>query len=153
MSNIRNVELNTNSKVVSSKASQITIGEQVPAGMKRWVTFLTLDSMPVTGAKSVRLYLASVATDNPTMTALIATSNRKMLLDLRASGLALVTGSAATGLISATRKNDLTPRGPPLMIPDKPDVNKPLFSIAGGKFLGAYVSNTTANVFIQSFDE
>ena len=139
MSDIRNVELNTNSKVVSSKASQITIGGQVPDGMKRWVTFITLDSMLASGAESVRLYLASVETAIPTRGSIVATSSRKMLLDLRCTGLV------------ATQ--NLTPDGPPLMIPDKPDTKKPLFSIAAGKWLGAYVSNTTASVFMQSFDE
>jgi len=151
MSNIRNIELDTNSKVVTSETSAITIGGQVPASMKRWISFLTLDSMLITGASSVRLYLASVAVSNPTKASLIATGNRKMLLDLRASGLAVATALSKTS--GTTRKNDLTPDGPPLMVPDKPDVNKPLFSIAGGNWLGAWASYTTANVFIQSFDE
>jgi len=107
--------------------------------MKRWVTFLALDTMLVTGASSVRLYLASVGVSNPTKASIIATGNRKMLLDLRATGL--------------LRDQNFTPDGPPLMIPDKPDVNKPLFSIAGGHWLGAYASYTTANVGLQFFDE
>jgi len=63
-----------------------------------------------------------------------------MMIDLRASGI-------------LGRRNQ-TPYGPPLMIPDRPDANKPLFSIAGGKWLGAYASNASAaNVLIQYFDE
>jgi hypothetical protein len=133
------MDLQVKSLPVSEEASQIVIGGQVAPGMKRWVTFLSLDSMQGTGASSVRLYLASVNTSTPTKASLIATANRKMLLDLRATGV--------------VRDTNLTPDGPPLMIPDRPDVNKPLFSIAGGAFLGAWASYTTANVGIQFFDE
>jgi hypothetical protein len=139
MIDIRNIDLKTASKVVTSETAAITIGGQVAPNMKRWVTFLGLDSMLVTGASSVRLYLASVGVSNPTKASLIATGNRKMLLDLRATGV--------------VRDSNLTPDGVPLLIPDRPDVNKPLFSIAGGKWLGAYASYTTANVTMQFFDE
>ncbi len=138
MSN-RNLELKTIDKIVTSKVSGITIGGQVPSGMKRWVTFLILDSITQASAQSVRLHLASVGVSNPTKASLVATSNRKMLLDLRASGL--------------QGTQNISPHGPPLMIPDRPDSNKPLFSIASGKWLGAYASNTTAKAFIQYFDE
>jgi len=136
---IRNTETKLLSKVVTKETAAINLGGQVSDGMKRWVTFLSLDSMLVTGASSVRLYLASVAVSNPTASSLIATANRKMLLDLR-----------CTGLVGA---QNLTPDGAPLMVPDKPDTDKPLFSIAAGKWLGAYASYTTANVNMQYFDE
>lgn len=135
----RNLELKTLDKIVTSKVSGITIGGQVPAGMKRWVTFITLDSITQASAQSVRLHLASIGVSNPTKASLVATTNRKMLLDLRVSGL--------------QGTQNISPHGPPLMIPDKPDTNKPLFSIAGGKWLGAYCSNTTAKAFVQYFDE
>ncbi|MDP2217195.1 MAG: hypothetical protein Q8J68_07920 [Methanolobus sp.] len=134
-----NIELKTIDKIVTSKVSAINIGGQVPSGMKRWVTFLMLDSIQQAGAKSVRLHLASVGVSNPTKTSIVATTHRKMLLDLRASGL--------------KASENITPHGPPLMIPDQPDSDKPLFSIASGKWLGAYCSNTTALVFMQYYDE
>lgn len=136
---IRNTETQLLSKSVKEETAGLNLGGQVPAGMKRWVTFLSLDTMFVTGASSVRLYLASVAVSNPTKTSLVATGNRKMLLDLR-----------CTGLVTA---QDLTPDGAPLMIPDTPDTEKPLFSIAAEKWLGVYASYTTANVGMQYFDE
>ena len=134
-----NIELKTIDKIVTSKVSGITIGGQVPSGMKRWVTFMMFDSIHQAGAKSVRLYLASVGVSAPAKTSLIATGNRKMRLDLRATGL--------------KGKGNFVPDGPPLMIPDKPDSDKPIFSIASGKWLGAYVSNTTALLFMQYYDE
>ena len=134
-----NIELKTIQKIVTSKVSAITIGGQVPSSMKRWVTFLMLDSITQASAQSVRLHLASIGVSNPTKASLIATTHRTMLLDLRASGL--------------KGTQNISPHGPPLMIPDKPDSDKPLFSIASGKWLGAYCSNTTALVFMQYFDE
>jgi len=136
---IRNTDPKFLSKVVTQETAGINIGGQVSSPMKRWVTFLSLDTMLVTGASSVRLYLASVAVSNPTKASLIATGNRKMLLDLRCT--ALLAGQ------------NMTPDGAPLMIPDTPDPGKPLFSIAADKWLGAYASYTTANVNMQYFDE
>lgn len=135
----RNIELKTVSKVVSN-TSQVNLGGQVPAGMKRWVTFICLDALSKDGSAFLRLYLASGTTALPTKANIIAAANRKMMIDLRASG------------VKNTRLNH-TPDGPPLMIPDRPDANKPLFSIAAENFLGAFVSNTAANVTIQYFDE
>lgn len=136
---IRNIELKTESRLIASAVATDCIGGQVPSGMKRWVTFISLDGASLGGTKSVRLYLASVGVSNPTVASIIATGNRKMVIDLRASGM--------------TGKQNLTPDGPPLMIPDKPDANKPLFSIAGGKWLGATTSKTTALIHVQYFDE
>ena len=136
---IRNIDLKLVSKPVTQETTGINIGGQVPAQMKRWYTFLGLDTMAVTGASSVRLYLASVSVSNPSKASLIATGNRKMLLDIR-----------ATGIKGAQNQ---TPDGPPLMMPDRPNANAPLFSIAGGNWLGAYASYTTANVTTQHFDE
>ncbi|MFH0904231.1 MAG: hypothetical protein V1854_03475 [Methanobacteriota archaeon] len=135
----RNIELKTQSRLIASAVATDTIGGVVPAGMKRWVTFITLDGASLAGAKSVRLYLASVGVSNPIVASIVATANRKMVIDLRASGM--------------TGRVNLTPDGPPLMIPDKPDADKPLFSIAGGKWLGATTSRTTALVHVQYFDE
>lgn len=136
---IRNRELKTESRLIASNVATACIGGQVPASMKRWVTFITLDGAALTGAKSLRLYLASVGVSNPTVASIVATANRKMVIDLRASGM--------------TGRVNLTPDGPPLMIPDKPDADKPLFSIAGGKWLGATTTNTTALLHVQYYDE
>ena len=138
----RNIELKTVSKILASKTSQINIGGQVPAGMKRWITFLSVDTWALASCQAVKLYLASVPTSISPRSSIVATTNRKMMIDLRASG------------INQGTKRNFTPDGPPLMIPDRPDSNKPLFSIAAGKWLGAYASNASAaNVLIQYFDE
>lgn len=135
----RNIELKTVCRLFASAVATANIGGQVPTGMKRWVTFLALDGAHQSLSKSVRLYLASCGVSAPSVASIVLAANRKMKIDLRASGM--------------TGRVNLTPDGPPLMIPDKPDSDKPLFSIASGKWLGATTSNTTALVFIQYFDE
>jgi hypothetical protein len=134
-------DIQTKSKIVSSKASTINMGGQVPTGMKRWITFLCFDAYSLAGAKPIKLYLASVGISNPTRASVIATGNRKWMIDLRATGV-----KAGTAHVVNTR-------GPPFMIPMRINQENPLFSIASGKWLGVYVSNLTANVFVQFFDE
>jgi len=136
MADIRNIELNTVSKVVTSDTSAINIGGQVPTGMKRWITFLMVDTNTARKASDCGLYLASVGVSNPTRASIVATGNRKDYIPLVGTQL--------------SRSN--SPR--PLMKPSSgPNPDKPLFSIAGGKWLGVYASKTTANVFVQYFDE
>ena len=132
---IRNTELKTEEKIVTSATSGINLGGQVPAGMKRWVSFLSIDSMVIAGgASSLGLYFASVNVSNPTKASLIATGNRRALTFLRATGT------------SGLRKS-------PLTIPKNPSVDKPLFSIAAGNWLGVWATRTTALVGMRYFDE
>jgi len=132
----RNIELNTVSKIVTSDTAGIVIGGQVPAGMKRWVTFLMFDTAAVNRVSDVGLYFASVSTANPTRASIVATSNRKLFVGLEGTQL------------SQSNK----PR--PVMVPsDGPNPDVPVFSIAGGNYLGVYASKTTANVFVQYYDE
>jgi len=131
----QNQELQSASKVVSSDTSAITIGGQVPAGMTRWVTFIAIDALLVTNTEALRMIFASTGA-TPTKASLVLTSNRKYLVDLRAS-----------------KALSLTPDGVPLMVPRQPNVDKPLFSIGSGAYLGVYASSITSNLFIQYYDE
>jgi len=144
---LRNIDLKTAHYLVMSKTSNSTLINGlrmgvVPAGMTRWITFLYLDSQLVTKVSTCRLHIASLASVGTLSKAsIMLAANRKMLLDLRGTGLLATHAHCA-------------PYGlPPLMIPPVPDPDKPLFSIAGGHQLGLYCSCTTANVFIQYFDE
>ena len=136
MTDLRNIELKTVSKVASSQASTLTIGGVVPAGMKRWVTFVSIDTPIIAGASQLGVYLASVGVSVPIKASLIATANRKMLIYLR-----------------STQANTDPFRRTPLQIPKIPNINTPLFSIAGGKWLGVFATKTTANITLQYFDE
>jgi len=133
----RSRELKTVSKMIKSETAAITLGGQVPAAMKRWVTFITVDPKGVAMAMSdVALYLASVGVSNPSLASIVATGNRKLHVALK-----------------ATQKSICSKYLPVMVPPSGPDPDNPLFSIAGGKWLGAAASQTTANVFMQYFDE
>ncbi len=135
MVDLRNTELKTIDKVVTSATSALNVGGQVPSNMKRWFTFVSLDTVVAAGgASQVGVYLASVSVSNPTKASLIATGNRKMLLYLRATG--------TVGLKKA-----------PVQVPKIPNIQTPLFSIAGGKWLGVWATKTTAFLKTQYFDE
>ena len=133
----RNRELQTASIPVTSNTAEITIGGQVPAGMKRWVTFLTMDTMfIVSRASDVGIYFASVGVSNPTIASMVLTANRKLYVPMEGTQI--------------SRSN----KGRPHMLPAQgPDPENPLFSIAAGKWLGVTASLTTGNIFCQFFDE
>ena len=133
---LRNTELNLTSKIVTSDSSQIVVGSQVPAGMKRWYTFLQFDTATVNRASDCGLYLASVNVSNPTRASIVAVANRKLFIPVE-----------GTQLSRSSRKR-------PIMVPEGgPNPSAPIFSIASGNYLAAYASKTTANLTLQSFDE
>lgn len=134
--NNRNRELKTISQMITSETSRVNIGGQVPAGMKRWVTFLMIDTPTMSLVSNCILYLASANVSIPIKASVIATSSRKLLLAIKGTQLSI-----------SNKKH------PVMMPPSGPDPDKPLFSIAGGKWLGVWASQTTANVFMQYFDE
>ncbi len=71
-----------------------------------------------------------------------------------ANAIFLCSGTTATDAASGIAK-DKTFMGAQydfLAYPDKPDLNSPLFSIAGGKFLSAFCSNGKMGLFIQYHD-
>ncbi len=135
---VRTKELKTITKVLSSSTSY-SVGGQVPAGMRRWITFVQIDTGVTAagvagGASQIGMYLASVGVSNPTKASIIATGNRKVLLHLRSTQM---TGA----------------RRPPLRVPYTPNPDAPLFSIAGGKWLGACATKTTGMLTMQYYDE
>ena len=136
MVNIRNTELQSESNIIATNASEVTIGGQVPAGMKRWVTFLTVDTAIVNRASDIGVYFASVTTANPTRESIVSIGNRKRFIPMEGTQL--------------SRSN----KARPLMLPSSgPDPENPLFSIAAENWLGVYASKTAANVFAQYYDE
>ena len=134
---IRNMNLKTVNKVCGSDASTLTIGGQVPTGMKRWVTFISLDTSTKAAASDGSVYFASVGVSVPVKASIVATTNRKLMARW-----------VATSVSDSSHKL-------PIMIPeDGPDPSQPLFSIGEGKWLGVMATaGATANVFIQYFDE
>jgi hypothetical protein len=135
MTSVRNQELKSVFKIASSDASALNIGGLVAAGHTRWVTFLQIDSPTVAIASSNKIHFTEVDA-SATKNSMITTTNRKLMLAYKATSL-----------------SDCSHKLPIMMPEDGPDPEAPLFSIAGGKYLGVYTSVTTAHVFCQYFDE
>lgn len=135
MTDIRNIELKTVNRLLGSNASQVNMGGQVPAGMKRWVTFVSIDNVySAAGAEQLGVYFASVTVSNPVKSSITTTARRKLLLHLRGTQ----TSGHRTG---------------PVQVPKVPNVDTPLFSIAAEKWLGVFATKATAQVVVQYFDE
>lgn len=136
---VRSRQLQTVCKNVAVAAASVNLGGLVPAGMKRWVTFLMVAPTRATAVRSCPsgiLYMASVATQYPTAASVKLITHRKRTIRF-------------TGRL-ASCTNCERPYCDPKAGPE-PD--SPLFSIAGGKYLGASSSQQTMNVFMQYFDE
>ena len=140
MNELRNKNLKGINTVVNSGTASINIGGVVPAGMTRWVTFIAVDSVGAASLNLGTLYLGSVSVSNPSLASLIATANIKMRVVLRGSGISSSNCIMCDG-------------GPPFQLPDRPDLNTPLFSIQGGSWLGVMATLCTMNLFCQYFDE
>lgn len=135
MIDLRNIELKTVTKTITSNTAGKNIGGQVPAAMKRWVTFVSIDNVySAAGASQLGVYFASVPASDAVKSSLIATANRKLLVHLR--------GTQSLGF-----------RKGPVQVPKVPNIDTPLFSIAAEKWLGVYASKTTGIVTVQYFDE
>lgn len=132
---VRNIDLKTTSVLLADAAISTTIGDQVPAGMKRWFTFFQVRPADP-AASGCGVNLASVPTAYPTEASVVATTNRKMIIRVRSTTFA--TSAKFNGMVN---------------MPHDPNINTPLFSIEGGNYCGIIASKCTAQVFAQYFDE
>lgn len=130
---VRNRELVTTAMVVKDATASYTVGGLVPAGMKRWVTFIQADPVNLIPT-AMGFYFASVPTAYPTVASCVATANRKLLLHLR--------GSSASATFKGSKQ-----------IPPKANPDTPLFGIAGGSYLGVSATKATGNLLVQYYDE
>ena len=141
----RTKNLQTKDKIIQSKTSGYNIGGQVPSGMTRYVTFLYLSpGYEGVGFSAAKVYLASVGVSNPTRASIVATTYRKDVLQVHMSGYSYT-----------TKKGPIMRGGGPLLyFPDEINPAKPLFTIAGGKWLGVFLSHcSAADIMVQWFDE
>jgi hypothetical protein len=151
MADIRSLNIQSKQKVVSSNTSKLTIGGQVPASMKRWITFLRVDPSVIDakgGFKTGKVIFISTVTASPPGSFFTVNTHtyRKDVLCIRAT-CTLGSRISTPGFIH-------TPDGEPeLQLPARIDPDKPLFSIAGGAYLGVFATGCTAHVFVSYFDE
>lgn len=125
MSEVKNYDIKTVSKIIGTNITSLGLGA-VPAGMKRWVTFLRADN--VYGGEN-KLFLVSTTAETYAST------------PTRAS-------AAAKDRITMQAKEHFAgpPQGPA-------DPNYPLFSIAEDKYLTALTNRGDTNLMIQYYDE
>jgi len=126
------MDLKTVTKVVTV-ATAVQIGSGVPAGQKRWVTFISVASGK-TGNFSALLsktgvYIASLTTG--AKASCILSANRKIVVFLRSS--------------------KMSGRSGPVVL--EGSLETPLFCIAGGNNMFVAATNTTAYVTINYFEE
>jgi hypothetical protein len=118
-------------------ATVTNVGSMVPAGMKRYVTFVEIDKCPTLSRPSaVAVYLASATVSNQSAAGLRATGVRKLRTVIR-----------------ATAQSGLKQGNTPITIPRAPSLDNPLFTIAASSWLVIGTSLTSAAAVIQYFEE
>ena len=116
----------TKSKVVGTTIAAYGIG--APAtGQTRYITFVCCHNLH---RQHNTVYLASAANSANTSTNTLASIATKLRIDLEAAW-----------------------EGKNVQVPQKPDVDTPLFSIAAGKCLNVKTSDGKASVFVQYYDQ
>lgn len=120
----KNYDIKTMSKVITSTVATLGLGA-VPTGMKRYVTFLSMNN---TTLRQNILYICSAAGSQTTTTPTLASAAAKYSRQLEVT------------------ETDQLPRG-------SPDPEHPLFSIAAGAYANALTSQGTCRVFMQYYDQ
>lgn len=119
----KNYDLKTMSKVITTAVATLGLGA-VPTGMKRYVTFVSMNN---TAGQQNTLYLCSAANSANTSTVTLASAAQKFSRQLE------------------TGETDQIPRG-------TPDAENPLFSIAAGAYANARTNKGACKVFMQYYD-
>lgn len=125
-------------KVVNPKnttSSAVAVGSSVATGMTRYVTFVSISPRVGHADKGRKLYFCSTSTSTKASTPTLASAAAKWVY---------VQASASAE--------------PNFHMPRKVDTEKPLFSIAAGKFLTVMQSSAQAgsgacSVFVQYYDQ
>lgn len=131
----KNYDIKTVSKYLGAKSAHIVIGDIVPSGMTRYVTFMQVASVKSGGSQGSKAFICSTpATDTASSTGAASTAQKMVI----AMGSATAAGA--------------------VQIPATPDTEHPLFTIAAGKYLTAYLCSVAGHsspvqMFTQYFDE
>lgn len=124
MSAIKNYDMKTISKVISTVNTALSLGA-VPAGMKRWITFLRADN--VYGGEN-KLFLISTTAETAASTVALASAGSKDRITLQ------------------SKEHFANPPYGPT------DPEMPIFSIAESKYLAAKTNRGAVNLFLQYYD-
>jgi len=137
----KNYEIKTVSKWIVGGATasaayrRTAIGSSVAAGMTRYVTFIQMSPVAAGGSQGSKVFICSAAASDTANATAAASANQKTVI---------VIGSA-------TAANSMS-------VPSAPDTEHPLFTVASGKFLSAYIcsvvgQSSPVQLFTQYFDE
>ena len=118
--------------------SAVTIGSSVAAGMKRYVTFISVRQNSITRGKGSKIWFCSVAASQGASTVTLASASEKFTVRL-------------TSAYGTNPKSFKYPGS-------GPDPENPLFSVAASKFLvarssSAQAGSTSCTVFVQYYDQ
>ena len=118
--------------------SCVTIGSSVAAGMKRYVTFISVRQNGTANGKGSKIWFCSAATSQGASTTALASTTKKFTVRL----------------VSAAGSHPKQFKYPN----SGPDPENPLFSIAASKFLVARTSKAQAGsasctIFVQYYDQ
>ena len=118
--------------------SGVAIGSSVATGMKRYVTFVHINQAAGAGNKGSKIWFCS--------TAATATASSTTLANTAMKLMVLINSAANAGVHKS------------VMLPDYPDPENPLFSIAAGKFLTVRSSklqlgSNSCAIFVQYYDQ
>lgn len=125
MGEVKNYDIKTISKVISTVNTGLSLGA-VPAGMKRWVTFVRADN--VYGGEN-KLFLVSTTAETAASTVTLASAGAKDRVTLQSK-----------------EHFANPPKGPA-------DPEFPLFSIAESKYLTAKTNRGSVNLFMQYYED
>lgn len=123
---------------VNTTTSAVAVGSSVAAGMTRYVTFVAVSIASGHHTKGTKVWLCSTAASSTASTPTLASANAKMVITLAS--------------------DEATPDKALFQTPDKIDTDKPLFTIAAGKWFTVAQSSAQAGsgicgVFVQYYDE
>jgi len=134
----KNYDIKTVSKYLGGVSSHVALGSSVPSGMKRYVTFLRIQQLAETLNEGSKIYICSTAASNTASSTGAASTAQKMVIQIPST-------------IAATGDKEVR-------VPERPDTEHPLFTIAGGKWLTAYLCSDAGqsypvSIFAQYYDE
>lgn len=135
----KNYNIITVSKRLAGKSSHVVFGSSVAAGMKRYVTMVRVANDQSTAGKSAKVVFTSTAASNTANSTGAASTAMKMRVTIQS---ALATSPMAKKVVQ---------------VPEQPDTENPLFSIAASKWFGAYLgsvagASSPVNIFAQYYD-
>lgn len=136
----KNYDIKSASKRLAGKSSHVVFGSSVAAGMKRYVTLVRVAQDQSTAGKSSRIVFTSTAASNTASSTGAASIAMKMRVTIQS---ALATSPFQKKVVQ---------------VPQQPDTENPLFTIAASKWFGAYLgsvagASSPVNLFVQYYDQ